>query len=82
MTTIDLLTLGAAAKRLGCEAWQIRRVFTRRLLPEPGRIGAYRVIHERDLPALKAALIKLGYVTDDEKGVAANGGKRVNSKDR
>jgi hypothetical protein len=62
MNTAPPFTLGKAASRLGCQAWQIRRLFERGILPEPGRVGAYRVIPERDLPKIKAALIEAGYL--------------------
>jgi DNA-binding transcriptional MerR regulator len=47
MSESPYLTLGAAAQRLGCQAWQIRRLFERGLLPEPPRVGAYRVLVPR-----------------------------------
>jgi hypothetical protein len=52
MKTSPPMTLGVAASRLGCRPWQIRRLFERGILPEPGRVGAYRVIPERDLPTI------------------------------
>jgi hypothetical protein len=59
------LTVGDVAARFRCDVWQVRRLFTRGLLPEPGRVGAYRVIPESDLPTIKAALVKAGYLTTD-----------------
>jgi hypothetical protein len=46
------LTLGAVAKHYGIPLWKVRRVFERRLLPEPGRIGHYRVVASENLPEL------------------------------
>lgn len=50
------LTMGQVGARFGLPAWKIRRVFELGILPEPARIGAYRVVYEADLPAIEAAL--------------------------
>lgn len=63
-TAGGLLTLGDAATRLGCQSWQIRKMYTKGILPEPPRIGGVRVLAEADLPALRAALLKAGYLKD------------------
>jgi hypothetical protein len=55
-------TLGSLARRWGVPVWKIRRVFERRLLPEPSRLGNYRVVAARDLPSLERALRKAGYL--------------------
>jgi hypothetical protein len=57
-----LLTVGDAARRLGCRAWQVRRLFERGLLPPPPRVGAYRVIPVADLKWVEAALKQVGYL--------------------
>lgn len=55
-------TVGAVAIRFGCRPWQVRRLFERGLLPQPPRVGAYRVIPAADLPRVEAALRLAGYL--------------------
>ena len=66
MATPVSLSIGDVAKRLGCEGWEVRRVFTRGLLPEPARVAGYRAIPEQYIPTIKAALVKAGYLRRDE----------------
>jgi hypothetical protein len=40
----------------------VRRVYERGLLPEPLRIGRYRVITEADAPAVEGAMRRCGYL--------------------
>jgi DNA-binding transcriptional MerR regulator len=54
--------LGDLSRRYGVPVWKIRRLFTRGLVPEPERAGAYRVLRERDLARIEAALKKAGYL--------------------
>ena len=61
-----LLTMGVVAKHFGVQQHHVRRVFVRGLLPEPERVGAYRVIHEADLPAVEKALRQAGYLEGTE----------------
>ena len=61
MTPVPI-TIGRAATLLGVKPWQVRRVFERGALPEPARVGAYRVVTEGDLPIIKSALQRLGYL--------------------
>jgi hypothetical protein len=56
------LTIGQIARHFGCLPWQVRRVFERGLLPEPQRIGAYRVVEAADLPKIEQALRQAGYL--------------------
>jgi hypothetical protein len=58
----EYISLGVVAKRLGCELWQVRRLFERGFLHPAHRIGAYRVVKESELPKIKAALVKVGYL--------------------
>ncbi len=60
------LTLGDVAQRYGLPLWKVRRLFERRLLPEPARAGNYRVIDESDLPTVEDALRQAGYLPDEE----------------
>ncbi len=62
MGTAKVFTVGTLGRRFGVPAWQVRRLFERQLLPEPARVGAYRVVAEEDLPAVEAALRAAGYL--------------------
>jgi hypothetical protein len=55
-------TIGGLAKRYGLPAWKVRRIFERGLIPEPARLGAYRVVAVRELPQIEDALRKAGYL--------------------
>jgi predicted DNA-binding transcriptional regulator AlpA len=59
---LPYLTLGQVAERLGCQSWQVLRLFQRGLLPEPPRIGINRVVHRDRIPEIKAALEKAGFL--------------------
>jgi hypothetical protein len=63
-------TIGAVARHFNVAVWQVRRVILRGLLPEPDRIGAYRVFTTAELPKVKAALIKAGYLRAKGKEAA------------
>ena len=61
------LTIGAIAKHFSrpdwpLYPWQVRRAIERGLLPEPPRLGAYRVFLPADLPRIEAALRQAGYL--------------------
>jgi hypothetical protein len=68
--TATPLTIGAAARHFTelhpqtkpVKPWMVRRLFERGILPEPPRLGCYRVIHAGDLPEVEAALRKCGYL--------------------
>ncbi len=62
MSEPPYLTVGAVARRFGCPPWQVRRLFERGLLPQPPRVGAYRVIPIADLPRVEEALRQAGYL--------------------
>jgi hypothetical protein len=57
------LTLGELASRIGCESWRIRRLFERKLLPEPRRVGKFRVFSESDVEAVRKVAESAGYVS-------------------
>jgi DNA-binding transcriptional MerR regulator len=61
------LTIGTVARRYGCPAWQVRRLFERGLLPPAPRVGAYRVIAAGDLPVVEKALREAGYLPLNEE---------------
>jgi DNA-binding transcriptional MerR regulator len=56
------LTIGDVGRHFGLPAWMIRRVFERGLLPPARRVGAYRVVEPKDLPRIKRALERAGYL--------------------
>jgi hypothetical protein len=64
MSLVPWYTLGAVAKLYGVRVWQVRRLYERRLLPEPGRVGAYRVVTSDELPKIEAALRAAGYLPE------------------
>jgi hypothetical protein len=65
------LTLGDAAQRIGhgCRRWMIQRIFERGILPQPKRIGLYRILSESDLGNIERVLREHGYLK--EKPAAA-----------
>jgi predicted DNA-binding transcriptional regulator AlpA len=63
-TAPRLLTCGEVATRIGVKDWQIRKLFSRGLLPTPARLGLNRIIAEDDLPAVREALARGGYLSD------------------
>jgi DNA-binding transcriptional MerR regulator len=63
MQDSHFLTIGTVARRYGCSAWQVRRLFERGLLPPAPRVGAYRVIAASDLPLVEKALREAGYLS-------------------
>ncbi len=56
------LTIGQVARRFGVPTWQVRRLDETRKLPEPARVGAYRVVGAEDLPRIEEALHAAGYL--------------------
>jgi hypothetical protein len=56
------LTVTDVALALNCRPWQVRRVFERKLLPEPRRIRRYRIFWDDDLPAIERILRQIGYL--------------------
>ena len=58
------VTLGDVARHFGVRDWQIRRLFERGLLPDPPRMGIWRVIAADDLPAVGEALRAAGYLKE------------------
>ena len=63
---ITQFTLGDIGRRYGLPIWKVRRVFERGFLPEPARVGAYRVLTEDDIPDLERALVQLGYLDSED----------------
>jgi hypothetical protein len=59
-----MLTVPEIAELLGVEAWRIRRLYERRLLAEPPRIGRARAIDSDEIPAIVDALRCRGWLPD------------------
>jgi DNA-binding transcriptional MerR regulator len=66
-TNSGVMTMGDVAKQLGCQAWQVRRLYERNLLPPAPRVGAYRVVPVQDLPRVEKALRTAGYLPDQAR---------------
>jgi len=65
--TLDrsFLSLGQVATRFDCRTWQVRRIYERGLLPEPDRLGIYRIIWADKLDQVEAALRAAGYIGEE-----------------
>jgi hypothetical protein len=57
-----LMLAGQPAKAVDIEYWQLTRLLSRKLAPEPRRLDRYRAFVPSDLPALKAAARQAGYL--------------------
>ena len=62
-----VLTMGEVALHFRVPVWQVRRLFERQLLPDAPRVGPYRVVKAEDLPEVKAALRRAGYLTHEKE---------------
>jgi hypothetical protein len=60
MASQNYITLGAVARHFGLADYQVRRLYERKILPDPPRAGLYRLIDPADLPVIEAALRKAG----------------------
>ncbi len=58
----ELLMLGEVALRLHMPLWRLQDAFRRGPLPPPLRAGRYRLVPVSQLPALRDALEKAGYL--------------------
>ena len=56
------MTMGQIGAKYGVPQRHVRNVFTRGFLPEPGRVGAYRVVPVDQLPEVESALRRAGYL--------------------
>jgi hypothetical protein len=71
MVQRDYLTLGEAAHHLAVktsypvQTWHIRRLYTRKLLPAPQRVGLFRVVSRQELPTIERALRAAGYLPQE-----------------
>ena len=57
-------TLGDIARLYDRPVWMVRRLYERGLLPEPPRVGGYRVVPLADVPLVEAAMRRAGYLTE------------------
>lgn len=58
----DLLTLGQVAAELGITATQVKSLFEQGLLPPALRVGRWRVVPRDELPKVRVAAVKAGYL--------------------
>lgn len=65
------LTTGDLAAHFGIPMWQILYALRRGYLPEPPRVGIYRVWADDDLPRVRAALVRAGYLPAQEDAHAS-----------
>ena len=63
---LSLYTTADLARRYGIPVWKVRRLCDRKILPEPVRIMNNRVFVEADLPAIEAALRRVGCIATPE----------------
>ena len=64
------LTTGDVCRRLGILPWQLLATIRRGYLPEPPRIARYRIHTEADLPRIREALIRAGYLREEVASAA------------
>lgn len=68
MGAIQVLTTGDVARELGVEQWQVRRLFQDGTLPPTPRAGGgVRIITPKQVPAIRKALIKRGFLKVQEQ---------------
>lgn len=56
------MSLGDLSRRFGLPVWKIRRLFERKILPEPERVGRLRTFGPGDVPKIEKALKEAGYL--------------------
>jgi DNA-binding transcriptional MerR regulator len=56
------MSVGDVAKALRVPLWQLRRLFSRGFLPPPPRCGQYRLLYADQLPEIRLALKRAGYL--------------------
>jgi hypothetical protein len=57
-------TTAEVARQYGCHEWQVARLFRRGILDEVPRVGQVRVIPADLLPAIRGALVAVGYLEE------------------
>jgi hypothetical protein len=58
-------SIGSVARRFHVQPWQIRRAIARGFLSEPARIATFRVFTHEELPLVRDALIRAGYLPEE-----------------
>src|SRR5262249_11306781 len=71
------LSLGEVAVHFGVDLWRVQRLYRRRLLPDPPRVGPFRVVRADQLPQVEAALVRAGYLTPPASDKIAPGTQPV-----
>jgi len=66
LAATNLLTVGQAAEHLGAQTWRVQRLLERGGFTRYRRVGRNRVIDASDLPQLRAALVRVGYLKETE----------------
>lgn len=67
----DLLATGDVADLIGIQTWRLQHLFKRGMIPEPRRLGRFRVFRAADVPAIKRAAIAAGYLSASRELVPA-----------
>jgi hypothetical protein len=63
--TVEQLTFGLAATRIGVQRHHIDKLAKRGVIPHTST-GRFRVVRVEDLPAIREACRKAGYLRDSE----------------
>ena len=58
-------TSGDLCRLFGVLPWQLKQTLIRGFLDEPPRVGIYRVWTENDLPRVREALLRAGYLREE-----------------
>ena len=61
----EIFTVVEVADLLGCHHCNVRRLFTRGVLPEPVRLNGRFVIPKRLIKRIRAELVKRGVVKEE-----------------
>jgi len=70
MSPTDYLSSGQVCLALRCLTWHVNQLLARGLLPEPRRIAGRRVWPVEQLPQIRAALERAGYIHPEESDTA------------
>ncbi len=59
-------TTGSLARLKGWDEWRVRRLFEDGDLPEPPRLGQYRLLSEDDIPLIEEAMRRRGFLPAEQ----------------
>jgi DNA-binding transcriptional MerR regulator len=62
LTAPQEMSLGQAAEAAGLKEWQLVSLLRRGLVDEPKRFGRYRVFTPENLPRIRDAAVRAGYL--------------------